>query len=413
MTPHHTISGIDIGNATVKVAIAQVAQGPPEIVGIGTASSTSGLNAGEIVDMQEAVANTRAALAAAATMAGTPVRRAWLAVSGVHVATQTSRGVVAVARADQEITETDIKRVIDAASVVSLPPNRELIHVIPREFVIDGTEHVRDPLGMKGVRLEADVTLVHGPSRHLRNLVKAINECGVEVAGFVFAPLASSLVSLDKHQKQFGVAHLDFGGGTCALTVWDEANLTHSAILPVGSRHITNDLAILLRTSLENAERIKCELGVVNEPKSKTNIRKPDMVDLSTYLDEPASIQKRKLAEVVDARARELMDMVNEELKKCGKDGQLPAGVTVSGGGAKITGFLSLVRDELALPVRGHKPMNVEAFDAALDPSLAVVLGLIAWGYEKEFADGRHPLVPGQVSGAFAKFASWLKNFLP
>ncbi|HXK36520.1 MAG TPA: cell division protein FtsA [Candidatus Paceibacterota bacterium] len=409
-----TITGIDIGNATVKVAVARVGQGLPEVVGIGVASSTSGLNAGEIVDMQEAVANTRAALAAAATMAGTPIRRAWLAVSGIHIATQTSRGVVAVARADQEITETDIHRVIDAASVVSLPPNRELIHVIPREFVIDGTEHVRDPLGMKGVRLEADVTLVHGPSRHLRNLAKAVNECGVEVAGFVFAPLASSLASLDKHQKQYGVAHLDFGGGTCALTVWDESDMAHCAILRIGSRHITNDLAILLRTSLENAERIKCELGAVNEPKPRAGVRtKPEMVDLSSYLDEPFTISKRQLTSAMDARARELMDMVAQELKKCGKDGQLPAGVTVSGGGAKIPGFLSMVRDELGLPVRTHRPYGVEAFDAALDPSLAVALGLVVWGYEKEYAGGHRPKMPTPLSGFLGNVGVWLKNFLP
>jgi cell division protein FtsA len=420
LSQSHIISGIDIGNATIKVVVARLPAGQagadanagdPEVIGIGGASSTSGLNAGEIVDMQETVTNVRAALAAAATMAGVPIRRAYLAVNGVHIGTQTSRGVVAVARADQEITETDIKRVIDAASVVSLAPNREIIHVIPREFIIDGTEHVRDPLGMKGVRLEADVTLVHGPSRHLRNLAKAVNECGVEVAGFVFAPLAASLAALDKHQKHYGVAHLDFGGGTCALTVWDQADMIHSAILRIGSRHITNDLAILLRTSLENAEKIKLHLGAVNEVIDRR--KKPELVDLTSFVDEPYAIQRRQLVNVIDARVREMLDMVLEELKKCGKHGQLPAGAVVSGGGSKLPGFLALVRSELGLPVRSHKPLGVEAFEAAMDPSLAVAIGLVSWGFSKECGEGKRPTMPSSVSGTLGKVLAWLKNFLP
>ena len=414
MANPHTITGIDIGNATVKVVIARIdgPSGQPEVVGIGASSSTSGLSAGEIVDMQETVANVRAALAGAVNMAGVPIRRAYLAVSGGHVSIQTSRGVIAVARADQEISESDIKRVIDAASVVSLPPNREIIHVLPREFIIDGTEHVRDPLGMKGVRLEADVTLVHGPSRHLRNLTKAVNECGVEVAGFVFAPLASSLASLDKHQKQYGVGHVDFGGGTCSLTVWDQGDLVHSAILRVGSRHITNDLAILLRTSLENAERIKVQIGTVNEVFDRR--KKPENVDLSMFVDEPYVIQRQRLVGVMDARARELMEMVAAELKKCGKDGMLPAGIVVAGGGSKISGFLALVRDELGLPVRAHKPQGIEAFDGAMDPSLAVALGLVAWGATHEMGDGGHRSSgPSPLGGGLSKVGAWLKNFLP
>lgn len=414
MAHPYTIVGIDIGNSTVKVVVAVVGDhgGPPEIVGVGGASSTSGLNAGEIVDMQETVTNIRAALAQAATMAGVPVRRAYLAVSGSHIGTQTSRGVVAVARADQEITDTDVKRVIDAASVVSLPPNKEIIHVIPREFIIDGTEHVRDPLGMKGVRLEADVTLVHGPSRHLRNLAKAVNECGVEVAGFVFAPLAASLAVLDKHQKQFGVAHLDFGGGTCSLTVWDQADMVHSSVLRVGSRHITNDLAILLRTSLENAERIKIQLGAVNETFDRR--KRPEVADLSQFMDEPFAIPRRQLVSVIDERVREMLEMVQAELQHAGRDGKLPAGVVVSGGGSKLPGLLTLVRDTLGLPVKPAKPLGVEAFDAAMDPSLAVSIGLVSWGFAREFGEGQRPSGgPSAVGGALSRAAAWLKNFLP
>lgn len=413
MSNPYIICGIDTGNTSIKVVVAKVEHNAPQadIIGVGSVPSTSALRAGEIVDMKEATDALRLALQQAAAMAGVPVRRAYLSVNGLHIATQVSKGTIAIARADGEITASDIERVISTAQVVSLPPNREIIHVIPRDFIIDGSEHVRDPLGMKGVRLEADVLIVHGLSRHLKNLAKCVNECGVEVAGFVFAPLAASMAVLDKHQKEFGVAHLDFGGGTASLTVWDQADMVHSAVMRVGSRHITNDLAILLKTSLDTAERIKVELGVVNERWDRR--KKPELVDLSSYMDEPFQVQRRELMEAVDARARELLDMVQGELKKAGKEGLLPAGIVISGGGSKLSGFLTLVRDTLGLPVKVGKLVGVEAFDAAMDPTFSVGVGLVAWGYAREIGEGNLASEPSAFGGWMKKFAAWLKNFMP
>lgn len=420
MSNPYTICGIDIGNSSIKAVVARVEAGlpagkagaqQPDVIGIGTVPSTSALRAGEIVDMKEATDALRLALQQAGAMAGVPVRRAYLSVSGLHIGTQMSRGTIAIGRADGEITASDIERVISTAQVVSLPPNREIIHVIPREFVIDGTEHVRDPIGMKGVRLEADVLIVHGLSRHLKNIAKCANECGVEVVGYVFAPLAASLSVLDKHQKEFGVAHLDFGGGTASLTVWDQADMIHSAVMRVGSRHITNDLAILLKTSLEVAERIKVQLGVVNERWDRR--KKPETVDLTAFMDEPFHVQRRDLMGAMEDRARELLDMVQEELKKAGKDGLLPAGVVISGGGSKLSGFATLTRDMLGLPVRLAKPVGIEAFDAAMDPSFAVALGLVAWGFAREIGEGHRLSEPSMVGNWFKDALRWLKNFLP
>jgi len=409
----YTICGIDIGNTSIKVVVARVQQESqqPDVIGVGSVPSASALRAGEIVDMKEATDALRLALQQAAAMAGTPLRRAYLSVSGLHIATQVSKGTIAIGRPDGEITASDIDRVITTAQVVSLPPNREIIHVIPRDFIIDGSEHVRDPLGMKGVRLEADVLIVHGLSRHLKNVAKCVNECGVEVAGFVFAPLAASMAVLDKHQKEFGVAHLDFGGGTASLSVWDQADMIHSAVMRVGSRHITNDLAILLKTSLEVAERIKVEQAVVNEMFDRR--KKPELVDLSSYMDEPYQVKRRDLMEAVDARARELLDMVQEELKKAGREGKLPAGVVLTGGGAKLPGFVSLVRDTLSLPVKMGKPVGVEAFDAAMDPTFSVAIGLVAWGYAREVGEGHAVGEPSALSGWMHTVAQWLKNFMP
>lgn len=408
-----TICGIDIGNSSMKVAVAKIEHGAlqPEVIGIGSAPSSSALRAGEIVDMKEAADSLRLAVQQAGTLSGTPVRRAYLSVSGLHIATQLSRGTIAIGRADGEITSSDIDRVVTTAQVVSLPPNREIIHVIPREFIIDGTEHVRDPLGMKGVRLEADVLIVHGLSRHLKNIAKCANECGVEVAGYVFAPLAASMVALDKHQKEFGVAHLDVGGGTASLTVWDQADMIHSAIMRVGSRHITHDLAILLKTSLETAERIKLQLGAVNERWDRR--KKPELVDLTAFMDEPFHVQRHDLIGAIEDRAQELLDMVQEELKKAGKAGLLPAGVVISGGGSKLPGFATLVRDTLGLPVRLAKPVGVEAFDAAMDPAFSVALGLIAWGCSRDSSGNHRMIEPSAVQGGLRRIGQWLKNFMP
>ncbi len=413
MSTPYTICGIDTGNTSIKVVVAKVEAGSSQadIIGVGSVPSTSALRAGEIVDIKEATDALRVALQQAAAMAGVPVRRAYLSVSGLHIGTQISKGTIAIGRADGEITASDIDRVVTTAQVVSLPPNREIIHVIPRDFVIDGTEHVRDPLGMKGVRLEADVLIVHGLSRHLKNLTKCVNECGVEVVGFVFAPLAASMAVLDKHQKEFGVAHLDFGGGTASLTVWDQADMVHSAVMRIGSRHITNDLAILLKTSLDVAERIKTELAVVNERWDRR--KKPELVDLSSYMDEPFQVQRRELMGAVDARARELLDMVQEELRKAGKEGLLPAGVVVSGGGSKLTGFLTLARDTLELPVKAGKLVGVQAFDAAMDPAFSVGVGLIAWGYTREIGEGSIASESSVLGGWLKQAGGWLKNFLP
>src|SRR3990167_8715154 len=219
MSKPYTINGIDIGNSQVKVVIARMGDNlRPEILGTGSAVS-EGLRRGMVVDMEETIDNIGAAVQQAEAMAGTQLKSAFVGVNGLHIKTQVSRGVIAVSRADNEISQNDIDRVIQAASVVSMPANREIVHVIPRNFIVDGTEYVKNPLGMKGVRLEADAMLIDGLSPYLRNIAKCVNENDIEVSGLVYAPLAASLSSLDKNQKEHGVINLDLGGGTSTLTV--------------------------------------------------------------------------------------------------------------------------------------------------------------------------------------------------
>ena len=409
----HIISGIDIGNSQIKVVIAKVDRETlqPEIIGAGSASS-NGLRRGMVVDMEETIEDIRTAVQQAQAMAGVTIKQAYLSVNGLHIQTQISRGVIAVSRADNEISQSDIERVMQAASVVSLPANREIVHVLPRTFVVDGTEYVKNPLGMKGVRLEADVFIIDGLSPYLRNIARCVNENGIEVAGLVYAPLAASLSALDKNQKEYGVMNLDFGGGTSSLTIFEENDLVHSAIFPVGSRHITNDLAIALRTSLDVAERIKLEHGSTSEGEDG---RRRDNIDLSQAMNEEGYTASRKqLIRVVDARAQELLDMVHTELKKLNKNGLLPAGVVLSGGGANLPGFAKLVKEYLRLPVRIARPANViGTSDIVQDPSYMVAIGLVLWGMEQELAGTKSRPLLGDSDGFVRKALSWLKNFLP
>ncbi len=407
------IAGIDVGNSHIKVVVAKVNRETlkPEILGAGSAPS-HGLRRGMVVDIEEAVESIRSALQQAQAMAGIPIRRVYLAVSGLHIQSQVSRGVIAVSRADNEISQHDIDRVLQAASVVSLPPNREIVHVIPRNFIVDGTEYVKNPLGMKGVRLEADVCIIDGLSPYLRNSAKCVNENGIEVAGLVFAPLAASLASLDKSQKEYGVMSLDFGGGTSSMAIFEETDLLHTAVFPIGSRHITTDLAIALRTSLDVAERIKLEHCMTSEG---VDLRRKEHVDLAAYLDEGVQVPKKQLMRVVDARVQELMEMVSMELKKISRTSLLPAGVVLSGGGANLPGFAALVKEALHLPVRLAKPLHIEGvIDLVADPSFTVAVGLVLWGVSQEFGTLK-PHSPSlfREGSLVRKIGNWLKNFLP
>src|SRR3989339_261306 len=414
----HYITGIDVGNAQVKVVIAKIDNGSfrPEIVGVGTAIS-SGLRRGMVVDTEETISNIHSAIEQAQGMANFKVKRAYLSVSGLHIGTQVSRGVIAVSRADNEISQNDIDRVLQAAAVISLPANREVIHVIPRNYIVDGKEYVKNPLGMKGVRLEAEVFIIDGLSPHLKNIAHCLNENNIEVAELVFAPLAASLAVLDKNQKEYGGLHLDFGGQTSTLSVFEEADLLHTAVLPIGSRHITNDLAIALRTSIDIAERVKIEHGSTAEIQ---DMRKKDMIDLSEILaEENYILPKKQLVRVIDARMQELIDMVGVEMKKIPRNGMLPAGVILSGGGSNLPGFATLVKDRLRLPVRIATPLNIDGIGLLRgDPSYSVATGLIAWGFEKEFGGGKQrgggfKGMNFNSSGTTKKIINWFKNFLP
>ena len=411
------ICGIDVGNSSIKTIIAEIDRQSllPRILAMGSVESR-GLRKGMVVDMAETIANIGESLRQAESRAGVKVQRAFASLSGPHIRTQISKGVIAVSRADNQISQNDITRVIDAASVISLPANREIIHVLPRNFIIDGQEQVKSPIGMRGVRLEAEVYIIDGLSTHIHNIARCINANNVEVVEFIYSPMAVALAALDRQQKEYGVLNLDFGGGTSTFAMFNEGDLVHTGVLPIGSRHITNDLAVALRTSMDVAEQVKKEHGTLDQGSGS----KKDIIDLSEFIGGDASTFSRKeVVKIIEARVSEMFDMLSVELKRVPKH-HLPGGLVLIGGGANLAGITSFAKDKLRLPVRIANSYYIgnNINEIINDSSFAVAAGLIAWGVDKEFT-GPNSRVRKSLknditsSNIFKKVTSWLKNFLP
>ncbi len=405
-------TGIDVGSSQVRVVVAQkdAQSDQPTIIGIGVALM-NGMQKGVITDVEEAAQSISQALDAAERVAGAPIERAYVSINGSHISSQNARGVIAVSRADGEITADDVARVINAAQAFSLPANREILHVLPQNYIVDGQEHIHDPVGMTGVRLEVEAHIIEGSAPFIKNLTKVVNQSGVHIEDFVFAPLAAAMAVLDKKQKELGVALVDLGGGTTSLAVYEEKTLLHTNVLPVGSSHITNDIAIGLRTSIEIAEQIKIEHGTALPEEVKAN----EMMVVGEASEEE-SMSRKEMTEIISARLDELFAFVDKELKQIGRSGLLPAGVILTGGGAHLPGIVEVAKKKLRLPVRIGRPQTlVGVVDQTNDPSFAVVLGMIAWALEQEehSSYARRSLHLPNISNSVQKMRDWMRTFLP
>jgi len=414
------IVGLDVGTCNIRLAVAQIKDDSlPQILAVGSAVST-GMRKGVVVDIEETVANIREALAMAERTSGMEIERAFVSVGGSHITSRVSRGVIAVSRADGEISSEDKTRAINAAAAISIQPNREILHILPRRFSVDSQEAIKDPVGMQGVRLEVDALIVEGATPFIKNLVKCIREAGLDEEGMLLAPLADSQAVLTKRQKELGVMLLDLGGGTTGLTVYEEGDIVHCQILPVGAMHVTNDIAIGLRTSVDVAEKIKLQYGSVNFS------NKREMIDLTKLGESSGQISRAMVAEIIEARVSEILELVNKELKKIDRAGLLPAGVVIVGGGAKLPGLVEMAKEKLRLPVHLGYPNGLEGVvDQVDDPAFATVCGLIVSALNDEGKSEASRRSFGNLSSlsnfdgfkaakpTFASVKKWLKNFLP
>lgn len=408
------VVGLDVGTCCIRTIIARIEPGKAksQIIGVGQAPSF-GLRKGVVVDVDEATKNIGESIQEAERNSGVSVERVSVGISGSHITSKTNQGVAAVSRADKEVSKEDIERAINAASNISVSQNREIIHTIPRSFSVDDQRGLSDPVGLTGVRLDVDALIIEGSVSFRRNLTKCVTEAGVEVENMVLAPLAASHAALNKRQKELGVLALDLGGGTAGMTVFEEGKIIHSCVLPVGSAHITNDIAIGLRSSIELAEKVKLEYGSA----LSSEIGKKENIDLSKLgLNEKGVVPRIEVVKIIEARLSEILELANKELKKIDRQGLLPSGVVLLGGGAKMPSLVDLAKNELKLPAQVGFPFEIEgAIEEVDDPSFATAIGLALWGIDSRIKNTKTgiPFPSFPIKTTIGKFKGWMRDFLP
>ncbi|MGH7167713.1 MAG: cell division protein FtsA [Nitrospiraceae bacterium] len=370
----HIVVGLDIGTTKICAIVAEVTEdGTVNVVGVGS-SPSRGLRKGVVVNIESTVESIKKAVEEAELMAAVQINSVYTGIAGSHIAGENSRGVVALKK--QEVTRLDVQRAVDTArSVAVLPSDRRILHVLPREFMVDDQDGIREPLGMSGSRLEVDVHIITGAVTSAQNIIKSVNRAGLDVVDMVLQPLASSEAVLTPEERELGVAMVDLGGGTTDLALFAEGSIRHTAVLPIGGQHLTTDLAIGLRTPQAEAERLKIRKGVALVELAKDD----EMVEVPGVGDRPARTLCRKLvAEILEPRVEEMFDLVRREIMRTGYEGILAAGVVITGGTSMLEGMLEAAERVLDLPVRRGVPNGVGGLrDIVSNPMYATGVGLI------------------------------------
>lgn len=410
MPKEKIIAGLDIGSFKITTIIATLSdEGKVQVIGVSTVPS-KGIKKGAVVDIDEAVEAIAASLESAERMAGYAVSSTYCLVDGTHISSLNSRGVVAVAHQEGEISPADVLRVTEAAQAISIPSSREIIHVLPRGFIVDSQDGVRDPVGMSGIRLEVETNIISGATAVMRNLVKCVQQVGVDVEDLVFGGVAASQAVLTDTERELGAVVVDIGGGTTDILVFEDGSPAYAAVLPIGGQNITNDLAIGLRTSLEDAEKIKEKLQ-----QTASGEKEELQLDVSDLGLETKTLSKKTLNEIIKARLREIFSLVVLEIKKSGFSGKLPAGVILCGGAAKTAGIVEIAKQVLKMPVRVGQPQGASGLiEEVSGPAYAASIGLLLYGAQLQ-PERRVSLsaARGRVGDLFSRMVNWAKSFLP
>lgn len=395
MAKDKVICGIDVGSSKIATIIATVGE-DERINLIGVAATNSrGVRKGQVVDIEEAVSAITESIEGAERMAGYSVSNAFISIGGPQIESQNSHAVVAVAQAEGEIKENDISRVNDAARAIPLPSSREILHVIPRTFTVDGQEGIRDPIGMSGIRLETDTHIITGSTTSMRNLVKCVGMVGIEVEELIFSGIASAEAVLTDTEKELGVILVDVGAETTDMVIFVDGAIAYSAVIPLGARHVTSDIAVGLRISLESAEIIKKKLreepkqvALPSESKESPTLKRKDeeTIDAKSWgITEDIKISRKAVVDsIIRPRLQEIFKFIGKEIKKSGYGAQTPSGLVISGGGALTVGLLDQAKYILGFPARIGK---IEGFIGLTDEidslSFATAAGLVLYGARK------------------------------
>ena len=401
------IVGLDIGTTKICTVIGEVADGTTgrvDVLGVGV-SPSQGIRRGVVVDIETTTRAIEDSIGKAQRMAGADVRSVIVGVTGEHIASLNSRGVIAITRTDREVTQEDVDRVLENSKVIVLPPDREIIHAIARGYAIDGQNGIRSPVGMSGTRLEVDTHIVHGATTFLQNVAKCVERAGLHVEDTVLEPVATGESVVMAAEKDLGVVLLDIGGGTSDLAIFRDGEICYSAVLPIGGQYVTKDVSAGLRTTMEEAERVKTEYGVAITEMSGEG----DTFSFTRLgSTEPTTLPMRILGEIIEPRVSELFQMVKQEINRSNYANVLPAGLVLSGGGALLKGVKELATEMTGLPSRVGFPTGVGGLAESVDhPSFATAVGLVQWGGKAHAGIPRRE----RSAGLFASFMAWTRRY--
>lgn len=399
------VAGLDIGTTKVCVLIVEPSEsGLPVVLGVGSCPSR-GTRRGVVVNIEACVAAIKQAVEEAELQAGTTVDRTFVGIGGPHVRGLNSRGVVAIAGRDHEVALEDVQRVKDAARAVSIPPDSQIFHVLPQQFAVDGHTGIHDPLGMSGAKLETDVHIVTASVSAAQNLVNCVNRSGIEVEGMVLEQFAAADAVLAPDEMEMGVALIDVGGGNTSMVVYERGALRHIAVLPTGGEHVTNDIAVGLRTPVPEAERIKRKYGCA----LASLVDHEDTLEVPSVGGRKSRVLSRQiLCEIIQPRVEEIFAMVAEELQRSGFERALHAGIVLTGGGAMLEGIAEIAEDALDCPVRRGSPADLGGLcDSVVSPQFSTAVGLALYGArQRRIVPARppHPFFIGRMTGMFKEW---------
>lgn len=400
------VVGFDIGTKKVAAVIGEITEDKKiEIIGIGT-SESRGLRKGVVVNLDATVDAIKKSQEEAELMAGVEIDSGFVGISGAHIKSFNSRGVIAVSGKNREITREDIKRVIDQSKAVSIPPDREIIHIIPQEFVVDDQDGIKDPMGMSGIKLEVNVHIITGAITSVQNLKNCITRAGIEIEQVVLNQIATSASTLTHDEMELGVGLIDIGAGTTEVAIFERGSLWYTSVIPIGGDNFTNDIAVGLRTPIPDAEKIKKKFGCVSAP----------LVDEQETIEVPSVgrgkkarvLSRQLLADIIQPRAEEIFRLVDNDIKRMGYEKSLNSGIVITGGTALLDGLEEVAEGVFDLPVRRGDPDGIGGLvDRVSTPDFAAAVGLIRYGYKQWKKRG---LAKEKKKSFFAKIKDWLKE---
>ena len=400
------IVGLDIGTSKVVAIVAEINdENEIEVIGLGSCRSR-GLKKGVVVNIESTVQTIRSAIQEAELMAGCNIHSVFTGIAGNHIRSLNSHGIVAIR--DNEVTAGDIERVIDAAKAVAIPADQKILHIIPRDFIIDGQEGIKEPIGMSGVRLEAKVHIVTGAVSAAQNIIKCVRRCGLEADDIVLEQLASSYSVLTEDEKDLGVCLVDIGGGTTDLAVFTNGAISHTSVIPIAGDHVTNDIAVALRTPTQNAEEIKVQHACALAQLANSD----ETVDVPSVGNRPLRRMSRQtLAEVVEPRYVELFSLVQAELRRSGYEQQIVAGIVLTGGSSNMQGVVELAEEVFHMPVRVGTPQYVSGLvELVRNPIYATGVGLLLYGRGRQQDGDRTRRLDTGATSIWNRMKSWFQG---